>query len=178
MHIQPYLQMASEKDFPVRNLLLATAVLLAGASAAISAPASVQVTIGPELQAKAEKTYGVRDVQRLADNLRADVEKALARTGAHADARVDLVLVDAIPNRPTFKQLSDRPGLSLESFGIGGAKIEGQITAADGAVTPVSYRWYESDIRQAYGNWVWSDAEWTFDRFARQLGRGQVVARR
>lgn len=56
--------------------------------------------------------------------------------------------------------------------------MEGKIVAADGSVTPVAYRWYESDLRQAYGSWVWSDAEWTFDRFARKLGRGEVMARR
>ena len=104
--------------------------------------------------------------------------KALARTGAYDGARIELTISDAKPNRPTFKQMSDTPGLSMESFGIGGATIDGHVIAADGKMTPVSYRWYESDIRQAYGNWVWHDAEWTFDRFARRLARGQEVARR
>jgi len=156
---------------------VAAAALLASAltaSTALAAPAAVSVTIGPELQEKAEKTYGVRDVQRLADELREDVEKALVRSGAHQDARVELVLTDAKPNRPTFKQLTDTPGLSMESFGIGGAAIEGRVVAADGAVTPVAYRWYETDIRQAYGDCIWSDAERSFDRFAARLARNDA----
>lgn len=156
---------------------LAAGALLASAltaSAALAAPPAVSVAIGPELQKKAERTYGVRDVQRLADELRDDVEKALAKSGAHQDARVELVLTDAKPNRPTFKQLTDTPGLSMESFGVGGAAIEGRVVAADGAVTPLAYRWYETDIRQAYGDWVWSDAEHSFDRFASRLARNDA----
>ncbi|MGA0607165.1 hypothetical protein ACO2Q0_14320 [Phenylobacterium sp. VNQ135] len=153
---------------------LAAAALLASASTALAAPAAVSVTIGPELQEKAEKTYGVRDVQRLADSLRGEVERSLAKSGAHQDARIELVLTDAKPNRPTFKQLGDTPGLSMESFGVGGAAIEGRLVAADGKVTPLKYRWYESDIRQAYGDWVWSDAELSFDRFASRLARNDT----
>lgn len=162
----------------MRTLVLAAAALIASGTAALAAPASVSVAIGPELQKKAEKTYGVDEVRRLADDLRESVTRELGKTGAYDGARVELTLVDALPNRPTFKQLGDTPGLSMESFGIGGAKIEGQAVAADGKVTPLSYKWYESDIRQSRANWVWSDAEWTFDRFARQLSRGEALARR
>ena len=91
------------------------------------------VTIGPELQEKAVETYGVRDVEDLANQLRKDVERELGRSGAYDGARIELTLVDAAPNRPTFKQLSDTPGLSLASFGLGGAKIEGQAIAPGGA---------------------------------------------
>lgn len=163
----------------MRTIALAAAALLASATAALAAPPAVSVAIGPELQAKAEKTYGVRDVQRLADDLRAEVERTLAKSGAHQDARIELVLADAKPNRPTFKQLGDTPGLSMESFGVGGAAIEGRIVAADGAVTPVGYSWYETDIRNAYGDWIWSDAEISFDRFASKLARNDArLARR
>jgi hypothetical protein len=165
-------------NIAMRTFALAVVALLASGSAALAAPASVSVTVGPELSAKAVKTYGVKEVDRLAATLRRDVERELTKTGAYDGARVELVLVDAQPNRPTFKQLGDVPGLSYESFGIGGAKIEGQIVAADGAVTPIGYKYYESDIRYARANWTWSDAEWTFDRFAARLGRGQALASR
>ena len=75
-----------------------------------------------------------------------------------------------------IKQLGDKPGLSFESFGVGGAKIEGRAVAADGAVTPLKYSFYETDIRQAPYRSTWSDAQWTFDRFASRLGRGQALA--
>lgn len=166
----------------MRIIALSAAALLASAlvaPGALAAPPTVSVAIGPELQKKAEKTYGVRDVQRLADELREDVEKALAKSGRHQDARVELVLTDAKPNRPTFKQLGDTPGLSMESFGIGGAAIEGQIVAADGMATPVAYSWYETDIRQSWGDWIWSDATHSFNRFAVRLARDDArLARR
>ena len=160
------------------RLSLLTAAFALAASTALAAPAAVSVTVGPKLQEKAAKDYGVRDVERLAASLQKDVEQSLARSGRYADSRVELTLVDAKPNRPTFKQLGDTPGLSMQSFGVGGAEIAGRVIAADGAVQPVSYRWYETDIRQAYGDWVWSDAQWTFQRFARRLGRGDALAAR
>lgn len=162
----------------MRLIALSAAALLLSASATLAAPASVTVTVGPELQKKFEKTYGVREAGDLTSDLRESVETALARSGSHDGARIELVLTDVKPNRPTFKQMADIPGLSMQSFGVGGAAIEGRIVTADGQERPVKYSWYESDIRQSYANWVWHDAEWTFDRFARRLARGQEVARR
>jgi hypothetical protein len=162
----------------MRILALSAAALLASATAAVAAPVSVTVAVAPELQKTFEKTYGVREAERLTADLQSSVEKTLARSGAHDGARIELVLTDVKPNRPTFKQLSDKPGLSMQSFGIGGAAIKGRIVAADGSEKPLSYHWYESDIRQASYNWIWSDAEWTFDRFARKLARDAEIAQR
>lgn len=162
----------------MRTLIFATAALAASATAAFAAPASVSVTVGPELQAKAASTLGVREVNDLANDLRTTVAKQLARTRAYDGARIELELTDAQPNRPTFKQLADKPGLSYESFGLGGARIEGSAIAPDGHVTPLSYKYYESDIRDSRRGGTWTDAEWTFDRFAYELGRGDAVASR
>jgi len=162
----------------MRTLALAVAAVLASATAGLAAPASVSVTVGPELQAKAVKTLGVRDVNELAADLQTTVEKRLAKAGAYDGARIELVLADATPNRPTFKQLGDQPGLSYESFGIGGAEIKGRAIAADGAVTPISYRYYESDIRWARHGGTWADAEGTFEQFAAELARGKAIASR
>jgi hypothetical protein len=166
----------------MRTPALATAVLataiLSSATGAFAAPASVSVVVGPKLELEAQRTLGVREVDDLAKSLQTDVEKRLAKTGAYDGARVELVLVDAKPNRPTFKQLGDTPGLSMRSFGIGGARIEGRAVAADGAVTPLAYDYYASDIRWARGQTTWSDAEWTFESFADKLGQGKAVASR
>ena len=161
-----------------RILALSAAAFLLGAPAALAAPASVTVTVGPELQKKFDKDYGLREAEELTADLRKSVEAAVARSVALDGARIELVLSDVKPNRPTFKQMADTPGLSMQSFGIGGAAIKGRIVAADGSEKPIDYSWYESDIRQTYANWVWHDAEWTFDRFARKLARGEQVARR
>lgn len=162
----------------MRLLALAAAALLASATTALAAPAVVNVTVAPELQKKFDKTYGQREARFLTDDLREAVEKRLAKRNAYDGARIEITLVDAKPNRPTFKQMADIPGLSFQSFGIGGAAIEGRVIAADGTETKVDYKWYESDIRQSHANWVWSDAEWTFDRYARKLARGEELARR
>lgn len=162
----------------MRIALLSAAAVLAGATAALAAPASVSVSVGPELEKTFVKTYGVREAKRLTADLQATVERSLTRTGAHDGARIELVLTDVKPNRPTFKQLGDRPGLSMQSFGIGGATITGKVISADGTETPLTYKWYETDIRNAHSQWVWSDAEWTFDRFARRLASGRELAQR
>ena len=163
----------------MRVLPIAAALLLVGAATTASAaPASVSVTVGPELQAKAAKNLGERDVDYLAKDLQKSVEKRLAKTGAYDGARIELQLTDVQPNRPTFKQMSDRPGLSYESFSVGGAQIDGHAISPDGHVTPLSYSYYEPDIRWARRGGTWADAYWTIDRFAYELGRGRTVASR
>lgn len=159
-------------------LALLAAASLGAASAAHAAPADVQVQIGPKLQKEAAEKLGVKEVDRLAADLKRQVERELARTGVLDGARVELTLVDAKPNRPTFKQLGDRPGLSYESFSLGGARIEGRAVTLDGAVTPIRYEWYESDIRYAPYRVTWSDADTAFGQFARRLARGEAYARR
>lgn len=144
------------------------------AAPAFATPASVSVIVGPQLQREAVHTLGVREIDDLAKDLQKTVAQRLAKTGAYDGARIELVLVDAKPNRPTFKQLSDRPGLSLRSISIGGAKIEGRAVAPDGTVTPLYYSYEEPDIRWVRGFATWTDAEQTFDRFAYELGRGKA----
>lgn len=167
----------------MRTLAIAASALVLTAGAAnatspIPTDTEVRVTVGPELQKKAEKIYGVRDVNDLAQDLQSSVSKELARTGVLAGARINLTLVDATPNRPTMKQMSDKPGLSSWSFGLGGAEIQGEAVSPDGVVTPISYRWYEHDIRQAWYNTTWGDANRAIDRLAHKLSRGQVLASR
>lgn len=162
----------------MQRLIWVTAAFTLATSTALAAPATVSVAVGPELHAKATKDYGLRDIDRLSAELQREVSKSLAESGRYPDARVELTLVDVKPNRPTFKQMGDKPGLSMMSYGIGGARIEGRIVAADGAVTPVSYSWYETDIRESWAVTTWHDAEWTFDRFANRLARGDRLASR
>ena len=162
----------------MRLIALSAAALLLSTTAAFAAPASVSVTLAPELQKKFDKTYGQREADLLTADLRNSVEKSLAKTSAYDGAKIELTLVDVKPNRPTFKEMSDKPGLSFQSFGVGGASIEGRVTAADGTESRVDYKWFETDIHQTWANWIWSDAEWTFDRYATKLARGAEVARR
>ena len=164
------------------RLLILTALAALAAGSASAAPLStvgaVEVTIAPELQKKAAKELGVRDVDRLAAELRRDVARELERTGALAGGRMELVLTDVRPTRPTFRQLANRPGLSYESFGVGGATIDGQAVSATGEVTPIHFQWYENDIRDAWMKSTWSDTNDAFNRFAYRYGRGESYAAR
>lgn len=159
----------------MRLLILSS---LASLAAPLSTVGRVEVTISPELQKKAAADLGVKDVDRLAAELRKDVTRELERTGVLAGGRMELVLTDVRPNRPTFRQLGNQPSLSYESFGIGGATIDGRAISVTGEVTPIHFQWYESDIREAWTKSTWSDANYAFDRFAYRYGRGESYAAR
>eukprot|EP01030_Chromulinospumella_sphaerica_P012385 gene12385-12173_t len=156
----------------MRIVTLAAIAALGLAAPALAAEPEVTVTYGPKLEKKIDE-YGARDVNRLAEDLRQSVLKEAAGNPGLDGARIELVLEDVVPNRPTFQQMSDKPGLSYESFGVGGASISGRVTLADGVSRPVSYNWYETDIRWAWTSSTWRDAEQTFDRFARSLVRNK-----
>jgi hypothetical protein len=158
----------------MRSILILS-LCLGAAWPALASPAQVQVVIGPKLQLEAERTLGKGDVDRLARDLERQVARELERTGVLSGARLELTLVDAKPTRPTFKQLGDKPGLSTRSFGLGGASIEGRAIAVDGAITPIAYKWYETDIRFAPYGVTWSDANTAFGKFAHRLARGETT---
>ena len=151
--------------------------VLAVAGAAAADPASVTVTLGPDLQDKAE-ALGRRDVDQQADRLAEVVRRALNRDGGLDGARVELVLTDLRPNRPTFEQMAHQPGLDgHRSISIGGAAIEGSVTTADGEVLPVRYDWYSPTLAEVRGHTTWQDADRAYERLARNLVRGRYVSR-
>lgn len=153
------------------------AALAVAATPALADPASINVAIGPELQQKAGE-LGRREVQQQADRLALVVGRALARDGGLDGARIELVLTDIRPNRPTFQQMADRPGLDgHRSRSTGGAAIEGQITTADGRVVPVRYDWFSSNLADVWGVGVWQDADRAYHRLAVNLANGRYVSR-
>jgi len=148
----------------------ASGLALCVAGAAVAQTPTVTVAVGAELQEKSAR-IGQREIEGLRQDLARDVTRALERSGAQ---RADLVIEAAAPNRPTWEQMRRRPGLSLHSLAVGGASVTGTVTLADGSVQPVSYRWYESDIRQAVGSTTWTDANRAFHRFAYRIARGDL----
>lgn len=163
----------------MRNLafLAPLAATLAIAGAAQAQPAEVRVSIGPDLQQKAAE-LGEDEVRIEADRLAVTVRDALARAGALDGARVELVLTDLRPNRPTFEQMARRPGLDgHRSVSIGGAAIEGEVITADGQHLPVRYEWYSPTLADVHGFATWQDAERAFDRLAANLVAGRLVTR-
>jgi hypothetical protein len=161
----------------LRLALIAAAITLpAAAQAQVPAVSRVEVTIGPDLAAKADN-LGAREFDYLTRDLKRAVERRLDKSGGltGSGGELRLVIDDAVPNRPTMQQLSSKPGLSMESFGNGGARISGEYIAADGARTPVQYRWYENDIWRAPYRSTWADASFAFDGLARRIEKGDFA---
>jgi hypothetical protein len=164
----------------VPSALFASALLIAGASQA--AVSSVDVTIGPRLQAKVA-TLGQRDLDDLAATLRSTVEDQLRRDGQFNTSsdgdHIRLVIEDAKPNRPTSGQIDHNQALSLRSLGVGGAEVSGTRTTASGTQNVIHEKWFETDFRNERGAAVttWSDAEWVFDKVARDLAKQQLANR-
>lgn len=159
---------------------LAATLAVAGAAATqpLGTGPEVTVTIGSELAEEVE-ALGERDVQRQAEELAGTVRRELVRRGAFPGARINLILTDLKPNRPTHQQASDRPGLSLiDSISIGGAAIEGEILTADGQRLPVRYSLYSTSIDDVYGFGTWHDAERAYDRLASNMVSGRLVTGR
>lgn len=157
---------------------LAAGLLIAatGQAQPTGAP-QVTVTLGADLQEDVEK-LGQRDVDRQVAELIETVQRTLARRGALQGAMINLVLTDMKPNRPTFQQAADKPGLSMfDSISIGGASIEGEVITADGQTLPVKYSRYSPSIRDVYGMGTWQDADRAFDRLADNLATGRLVTR-
>lgn len=156
----------------MRAALVSAILLLGAAQPALAAPAvsAVKVSIGPELAGKADE-IGDRDLDILAAELRRTVEKRLP--AAQGGGVLTLVIDDARPNRPTPQQLMTTQGLSMESFGNGGAKISGDYVDPSGRRTPIAYSWYGDDIRWARHSSTWHDAENAFDRLADRLAKDQ-----
>jgi hypothetical protein len=149
---------------------MALAAIAAFALAGVPAFAqTVETRISEDFQKKLEKDYGVREASVLQDVLKARVEKALNKSGASGKvSRVVVTIEDARPNRPTFQQVTDKPGLDpIRSISIGGADVTGVAFDASGAqVAELAYDWYETDLSQAIGVDTWHDARWVFSRFA------------
>jgi hypothetical protein len=165
----------------MRHVLILSAALTLSVSAAALAQApspraDVTVAIGPDLQKKA-KDFGVRDLADLRSDLQRQVQHSMDHTRGAAPVKVALVIEDAIPNRPTFEQLGRTVGLSMRSVGLGGARVSGLVTYADGATRPVRVQYYETDLRNERGVGVWSDAYIAFDRVAYDLSHGAIPAR-
>jgi hypothetical protein len=160
----------------MRALALATALSLAafaGVSHAQPGPGpQVTVGIGALLQSKA-KDYGSAEIDRLRRDLGDEVTRTLSRRNAGL-VRADLVIEDAQPNRPTMEQLSRTPGLSLRSIGLGGARISGTVTLADGTTRPIRFQFYETDLHNEIAANTWSDADRAFSWLAGDLARGNA----
>ncbi|MEM8617806.1 MAG: hypothetical protein AAGF20_12845 [Pseudomonadota bacterium] len=156
-----------------KHLLKATiSGISAMALVPFAAATDLSVGISDALQEKLEDDYGLREGPKLIEEVTEDLEREFARRSVNP-ARVDITIIDAKPNRPTFSQLTDRPGLDpIRSISLGGMKLKGIAYDESGTVIGErEYRWYENDIRQVIGQSTWGDARRASSRFASRFAK-------
>lgn len=154
-------------------------MLLAGAAlmmAPFAQAADIKVAFSDDFAETLADDYGTREGEYLTRRLTKEIEQAF---GDRLDqiGTITLIIDEAKPNRPTFKQLGDTPGLSMQSISIGGADVSGTVTDLSGnVIADLQYDDYETDIRQVVGSATWTDANRTFDRFARKLSKASLIS--
>ena len=124
--------------------------------------------------------YGERDLNNLVDRIERKMTDRFEKEGIAVDDNathvLTVVLDDARPTRPTFEQMSKNPGLSQQSFALGGASFNATLSSASGeAEGEISYGWYEKTLWD-YSNVgsTWSDSHRAIDRFARKTAKSMA----
>jgi hypothetical protein len=158
-----------------------------GFAALALAPAAAAVTLAPvsfspQFEEALQEDLGAREGNVLREDVEGAVTRALAERGVQVGGgggTIEIVIVDADPNRPTMEQLADQPGLdSIRSISIGGAELHAVLRGANGeVVTEVDHRGYDHTIEDASmrGSTTWSRARQAIRRFANDVADAYVA---
>ncbi|HVY84145.1 MAG TPA: hypothetical protein VG943_03370 [Caulobacterales bacterium] len=156
--------------------LLAALAAWGFAQAASAAPVAIApVAVAPALETKFRDDYGPRESEYLVRETTDEVTEALMHAGAtverDARVRVEITLVDAKPNRPTFAQMGRPPFIDFSSISIGGAELHAVFRSADGrTLSEVSYKYYDPRLDEfSQANSTWTTARRAIDSFARRV---------
>lgn len=128
------------------------------------------VSFSEDLSEALTDDYGEKEGVFLTEEVTEDMLQAFEKYGV-SPAKVDITIIDAKPNRPTFKQLG-KPGLSFQSLSVGSLKLEA--TAYDAAgdlIVSKEYRSFNRDIRDSVGAGTWYEVKRSSDRFARNFAK-------
>jgi hypothetical protein len=138
----------------------------------VAAATEVNVSFSEDFTEDLADDYGVREGERLTQDVIEDLEAAFKKSGV-APARIDVTIEDAKPNRPTIEQVRQKPGLDMfRSISLGGMDLSGIAFDAEGNVIgEVSYDWYEFDLRNVIGSSTWTDANRASRRFAKKMAK-------
>ncbi|MEZ5996345.1 MAG: hypothetical protein R3C25_11390 [Hyphomonadaceae bacterium] len=160
-------------------------VLICAAALALATPAAAQyatpesVSISPEFQTTLDETLGAREGEILRAAVARAVNAELARRGANPNGvAIEITIVNADPNRPTFQQLSERPGLDpMRSISLGGAELRAVLRNASGqTIEEVSHRRYDRTLNELSGaESTWSSAHRSIRRFASKVADAYVA---
>ncbi|MGE0742781.1 MAG: hypothetical protein AB7O98_15690 [Hyphomonadaceae bacterium] len=161
---------------------LVGAAALAFASAASAGPVSLApISFSPEFQEELNDDLGAREGEYLRTAVAEAVSAALAEqgatVGAGAPVTVEISIVDAAPNRPTFQQLVDQPSLdATRSISIGGAELRAVLRGASGNVlTEVTTRRYNHSLEDIHGAaTTWTEAQRAIRIFANRVADAYV----
>lgn len=162
--------------------LLAGIAALSFATAAAAGPVTLApISYSPEFQELLDEELGAREGEYLRERVTQAVTRALARRGATlaeaAPVTIEISIVDADPNRPTFQQISDEPSLDgFRSISIGGAELHAVIRRADGVtLSEVTHRRYNHSLSDLLGaETTWSEAQSAIRQFANKVADAYV----
>lgn len=155
----------------LRHMIAGLAVSLISLPALADEPVTIaEIGFGEDLIEKTDE-YGERELERLAEEFREDLERALAGIELADGTVLEATILDADPNRPTMRQLSRNPGLSyIHSFSRGGAEVAASLVSAEGDVLEsYEYSWSTPRIQDARHKSTWTDAQRTFRSFAHRI---------
>jgi len=115
--------------------------------------------------------YGDKELKKLISKLEISIKNQFKKFNIEisedAETILSVTLVDAKPNRPTFRQLAKEPSLSYQSFATGGAKIQAELLSPSGKVIgKFIYENYETDIKNSRYGSTWKDSKRAFYWFA------------
>lgn len=156
-------------------LVSALALSFAPVGAARAEPVRVApVVFSPEFQSDLAEDYGVREGDYLSRALTRALNSELTRRGASVGEAgalaVEATIIDADPNRPTFKQLGERPGLdAVRSISLGGAELRAVLTRDGLVVGEVTHRRYDISLTDVIGAGTWSAAHRAIRQFAAKV---------
>lgn len=148
--------------------LAAALIALAIATPAAADVSTSQISFSPEFEIALHEEFGEREGDYLREATSAAINRAIARRHVRgAGPSVEVVIVDADPNRPTMHQMSETPGLSMESISLGGAELRAVLRGADGAVVEeVTHRRYNISLQDVGAATTWSEARRAIRQFA------------
>ncbi len=164
--------------------LASLAALFALALPANAVPVNLTpVSFSPEFQSALDEDLGAREGEQLQGDLTRAVTRELAARGAsigQGGITIELSIIDADPNRPTWQQLTDRPGLDYaRSISVGGANLRAIVRGPDGQViSEVTHRRYDYNIEDAglRATTTWSAAQRAIRGFAQRVADAYVAA--
>lgn len=169
----------------VLSLLAGVAAIAFATQAAAEPVAVAPISYSPEFQEQLDDELGVREGVYLSEQVTRAVARELAERGAtmseSAPVTIEISIVDADPNRPTFQQLTDQPSLDgFRSVSIGGAELRAVLRGADGSVvSEVSHRRYNHSLADLSGAaTTWTEARVAIRQFADKVADAYVAAGR